>query len=133
MYQSSDFDIGGDRLRIKREQYPLAKIVNIKARQSSLTKQLLRAAGIGLIFSFAVWLLPLFNTAPEVTTILAPLLFIAGMLFALLQYARYELLIEVRHGDETGIQWVTVARSRRQQDFALFRQQADILTRRLMR
>lgn len=128
MYQSSDFDIGGDRLRIKREQYPLAKIVNIKARQSSLTKQLLRAAGIGLIFSFAVWLLPLFNTAPEVTTILA----LAGMLFALLQYARYELLIEVRHGDETGIQWVTVARSRHQQDFALFRQQADILTRRLM-
>ncbi|MDN3684608.1 hypothetical protein QW180_17710 [Vibrio sinaloensis] len=48
-----------------------------------------------------------------------------GFVFAILRCSRYALQVEFRHVDETGLQWVNVAKSYSHQDGELFAKQVD--------
>ncbi|NOH99393.1 hypothetical protein [Vibrio sp. 99-70-13A1] len=52
---------------------------------------------------------------------------IVGLIFGLLRCSKYALQIEFRHIDETGVQWVNVAKSYSESDNVLFEQQAAAL------
>ncbi|GAM61191.1 hypothetical protein JCM19232_4133 [Vibrio ishigakensis] len=49
-------------------------------------------------------------------TILAPVAMVVGVIFALFTAKRYEFQVKFAHIDETGEQWVSVAKSNKQAD-----------------
>ncbi|MCZ0743394.1 hypothetical protein OWD07_23380, partial [Vibrio diabolicus] len=76
------------------------------------------------IFSGAVWLaIPSFEEAPQWLQVLVLSLTAVGFVFALLRCSKYALQVEFRHIDETGVQWVNVAKSYSKPDCELFEQQ----------
>ena len=54
-----------------------------------------------------------------------------GALMGLLSSTKYEFCIEFSHADETGVQWITAARSRHVADYEAFKAQAARLKERL--
>ncbi len=60
-----------------------------------------------------------------------PFSLIVGMLAALLTIRKYELQIEFKHIDETGLQWVSVAKANNAKAKSLFDEQARCLAQNL--
>jgi len=124
MYKESDIRVENRQLCFKKDAYPLAKINNIRVKKLTMLDNLGQIAFWVFLFSGAVWVtLPEFKQELSWLPILAVCLTAVGLLFALFRCARYALQVEFRHIDETGLQWVNVAKSYSHQDGKLFEQQ----------
>ncbi|RTZ17848.1 hypothetical protein EJ063_03420 [Vibrio aquaticus] len=130
MYKESDIRIENGQLHFKKDSYPLSKINDVRVKSLTLLDNLGQIAFWVFLFSGAVWLaIPDIRTAPTWLQVLAVSLTIVGLAFSLFRCSRYALQVEFRHIDETGVQWVNVAKSYAQKDGELFRQQAEVIKR----
>ncbi|CAM3574640.1 hypothetical protein VA7868_04036 [Vibrio aerogenes CECT 7868] len=124
MYQEIDFQLQPDNFCFRKDVYPLARIHDIRVKKLGFFDNIVQLLFWIFIFSGAVWLAtPLLEQVPLWWQILVACLTIIGFVFAVFRLARYALQIEFMHVDETGLQWVNIARSYSRQDSALFEQQ----------
>ncbi|MGF1717105.1 DUF6232 family protein [Photobacterium chitinilyticum] len=112
MYNAKDIYLRDNTLTVKKDVYPLSKILTIEAKELRLKDQLLRILCISAAASVVGWaFLP----------IVAPVLMLVGALFAILTAKKYELRAEFRGTDESGDHWVPIARGRKTEEFTLFK------------
>ncbi|GAB2644410.1 hypothetical protein [Vibrio panuliri] len=126
MIGDDDFKICDRKLRYKKDEYPLASIKSARVKTNALQDHILRITCIGLVVSSVVLMI-----CPESLGLFtAPFAFSLGILSALASVRKYELQIEFQHSDETGLQWVSVAKSNQPKVKHLFEHQAvSILAR----
>jgi len=128
MYKNSDFKVEATSFHFKKDRYDVAKINDIRIKKLSLLDNLGQIIFWVCLFSGGVWLaLPNMDGAPLWLQILAGLLTAFGFAVAMFRCARYALQIEFRHIDETGLQWINVARSYSLKDKDVFEEQVTRL------
>lgn len=116
-----------NRLQINNDGYDLNKIKGVEVRVLTWKDHLRKMVLLGLVTSSVLfYFIPTEEQAKSVLLVLfLPMVaFLAGALMALLSSAKYAFLIEFAHADETGVQWITVAKSRHAADHELFKTQA---------
>lgn len=124
MYKNSDFKVEATSFHFKQDRYDVSKINDIRIKKLSLLDNLGQIIFWVFLFSGGVWLaLTQFEGGPLWLQILAGLLTAFGFAVAMFRCARYALQIEFRHIDETGLQWINVARSYSLKDKAIFEEQ----------
>ncbi|GAB3532992.1 DUF6232 family protein [Photobacterium alginatilyticum] len=120
MYKEQDIYLKDNTLTVKKDVYPLSKILTIEAKELRLKDQLIRILCISLAVSAVGWaFLP----------IVGPVLMLIGALFAVLTSKKYELRAEFSGTDESGDHWAPLARGRRAEEFALFKTIAESIDR----
>ncbi|SBT11903.1 hypothetical protein [Vibrio celticus] len=128
MYKETDFRLSQVEFSIKKDSYPLSKINNARVKKLGLLDNLGQIIFWLFVFSGAVWLaITTLESTPFWLQALVVTLTIVGLVFGLLRCSKYALQIEFRHIDETGVQWVNVAKSYSESDNVLFEQQAAAL------
>jgi hypothetical protein len=124
MISIQDFILSRNTFQFKSDKYDLSKIKSAKITANSLKSHILRIVCYGLLFSSIVWIV----CPPGMGQILAPVALIVGLLFALVTSRRYELKVEFQHSDETGLQWITVAKTNKLSEKAILDSQVrDLL------
>lgn len=119
MISASDFRIDSSTLDFKKDQYPLRKIKNARVKSNAIKDHVMRILTIGLIVSSVVWMI-----CPEsLGLITAPVSIVIGVLSGLASSRKYELQIEFQHADETGIQWISVAKTNNENVRNIFEKQ----------
>ncbi|MDO6706357.1 hypothetical protein [Photobacterium sp. 1_MG-2023] len=120
MYTEKVIFISSDSLVIKGQGVSLSKIRQMKVCEKSSKEVVLNFVAFSLFMSSTVWLLPIFGADPKLSLYLSPVFFILGFLLGFFVIKKYQLKIEVSHSDETGIQWVSVAKSNSVKDCEIF-------------
>ncbi|ELA6782411.1 hypothetical protein RB979_004739 [Vibrio alginolyticus] len=124
MYKNTDFNLDSKEFRFKKDSYPLSKINNVRVKKLSFLDNLGQVLFWVCFFSGAVWLvIPRLEEVPQWLLVLVLSLTVLGLVFALFRCSKYALQVEFRHIDETGVQWVNVAKSYSKSDCELFEQQ----------
>ncbi|AJR05660.1 hypothetical protein C9J03_00700 [Photobacterium gaetbulicola] len=125
MIVADDFQINDTNVVFKRDEYPISKIRGARVKTNSLKDHALRIVIIGLVVSSVVWMI----FPGSLGFLTAPLALILGMLLALATVRKYELQIEFQHIDETGLQWVSIAKTNKLSVKELFEKQASEILR----
>lgn len=119
MITADDFHINETKVIFKGDEYPLSKIKAARTKVNTLKDHAMRIATIGLIVSSVVW-----TVCPEYFGLFtAPISLVVGILLALSTARKYEIQIQFQHNDETGLQWVSIARSNKQNVKGIFEEQ----------
>lgn len=128
MYKETDFQLSQEEFSFKKDSYPLSKINNVRVKKLGLLDNLGQIIFWLFVFSGAVWLaIPTLDSTPFWLKALVVTLTIVGFIFGFLRCSKYALQIEFRHIDETGVQWVNIAKSYSKFDCGLFEQQVALL------
>ncbi|MGY3572417.1 hypothetical protein [Vibrio paucivorans] len=107
MTKLSGFSIDNANIRFKKDQYSLSKINAARVKSNTFKDHALKVVTVGLIASSVVWMI-----CPDGFGILTgPFSIVIGALAALTTIRKYELQVEFRHADETGLQWITIAKT----------------------
>ncbi|WP_299022781.1 hypothetical protein [uncultured Photobacterium sp.] len=119
MITSNDFQIGGKFLKFKTDEYPMSKIKGARVKVNTFKDHVLKILIVGLLVSSIAWVI-----CPDSIGQFAGLIsLIVGMLAGLSIVRKYELQVDFQHSDETGLQWVTIAKSNHQIAKKVFEQQ----------
>ena len=119
MITADDFRINENKVVFKKDEYPLSKIKDVRVKINSLKDHAMRIATISLIVSSVVW-----TICPEYFGLFtAPIALIIGVLLALSTVRKYELQIEFQYADDTGLQWVSMAKTNKPNIKIIFEQQ----------
>ena len=128
VFKETDFKIDDGHFHFKKDSYPLTKINDVKFRRLSLLDNLGQIIFWLVLFSGAVWLTTVkLGSAPTWLIAIGTSLSTVGFVFALFRCSRFALQVEFHHIDETGTQWITVAKSYSVRDGELLQKQADTL------
>ena len=131
MLKASDFKLDEQMFHFRKDGYPLAKIRAARLKQLTWLDNLAQMLFWMLVFSGALWLaIQQTDHAPLWLIVTAAILTLLGLGVALNRCARCVLQIEFCHIDETGVQWVTVARGRSVEESELLVQQTASLNQR---
>lgn len=123
MLTAADFSFTPTALRVKKDQYPLAKINDARLKTNRLGDHVLRVTLIALLVSSVVW-----TICPDsFGLVTVPFALLVGALFGLASVRKYELQIEFRHSDETGLQWLSIAKTSNATVKTLFEQQISLI------
>ncbi|TXZ73521.1 hypothetical protein FXE51_20210 [Vibrio mimicus] len=124
MYDISDFLIANGRLSIREDSYELSKIKSVKVVESKLSSHLVKASVTSAIASSILWLFEPFATPWGFNInagVVALVITFPVVLFLSIFRSKYQLQIEFEHQDEVGLQWVTVASGRAEQELTAFK------------
>ena len=128
MFKETDFAITGDEFRFKKDSYPIKKIHDVRIKHLSIIDNLGQILFWVALFSGALWLaIPNIETAPLWWKILVACMTVIGLIFALFRCSKFALQIEFKHIDETGLQWINVAKSNSKKELVLFEKQVKEL------
>ncbi|ASM97508.1 hypothetical protein ACCH70_004333 [Vibrio vulnificus] len=124
MYDISDFSIANGRLSIREDVYELSKIKSVKVVKNKLRSHLVKAFVTSAIASSILWIFEPFatpwgfdiNAGVVALAITFPVVFLLSIF-----RSKYQLQIEFEHQDEVGLQWVTVASGRAEQELTAFK------------
>ncbi len=132
MFKVSDFTIVSGRLMVKKDSYGLSQIKSVKVVENKVSSHLIKAIVTSVIASSILWLFEPFATpwGFSINAGLVALLVTFPVVFFLSVYrSKYQLQIEFEHRDEVGLQWVTVASGRTEQELTAFKRVAQDLGR----
>ena len=121
-------------LRVNKDCYDLGRIVGVQVKALGWMDRLKKTLLLGVVTSSVLfYFTPSYEQAGNWLIVLfLPLMgFLSVALMGLLSSAKYEFCIEFSHADETGVQWITAARSRHVADYETFKAQAARLKERL--
>ncbi|EGR0050132.1 hypothetical protein QX220_21575 [Vibrio vulnificus] len=124
MYDISDFLIANGRLSIREDSYELSKIKSVKVVENKLSSHLVKASVTSAIASSILWLFEPFATPWGFNInagVVALVITFPVVLFLSIFRSKYQLQIEFEHQDEVGLQWVTVASGRAEQELTAFK------------
>jgi hypothetical protein len=117
-------------LQVNADSYELDKIADVQVRVLSWKDHLLNMVLLGVITSSILFVfIPTEEQGKGVTLLLPAMGFVVGAIMALAASAKYEFRLEFKHGDETGVQWITAAKSRSSSDYAVFKERKIELKR----
>lgn len=123
MITARSFNINSITLKFNNDEYPLAQIKCSRVKTNTLKDHAVRLIIFGLIASSVVWIV-----TPNYFGIYAgPFSIFAGMVLALLSVRKYELQVEFEHSDETGLQWISIAKTNNKQVKEIFESQVALL------
>jgi len=123
LINEEDFNVSNTTFTFKKDEYPLSKIKGARVKTNTFQDHALRIFCIGLVVASIVWMI-----CPESFGFFtAPLALTIGMISALFSVRKYELQVEFQHVDETGLQWVSVAKTNNQMVKILFEKQTSRL------
>ncbi|HFQ4907436.1 TPA: hypothetical protein ACGU4V_004640 [Vibrio vulnificus] len=124
MYDISDFSIASGRLSIREDSYELSQIKSVKVVENKLRSHLVKASIVSAIASSILWLFEPFATPwgfdINAGVIALVITFPVVLLLSIFR-SKYQLQIEFEHQDEVGLQWVTVASGRAEQELTAFK------------
>ncbi len=107
-----NIEITNGLLSVDKDEYKLASILEIEARELSLKNHIVRILSFAFLFSCVGWIfLGMFGL----------FLFIVGLVYAALSAKKYELRALFRAVDETGNQWSSIKRSQADGDYDVFK------------
>lgn len=127
MIRAADFQVDDTHLRFKKDTYPLAQVRDVRVKANNFSDHLIRVLAIGLLISSVVWMI----CPGGFGWITGPVALFIGILAAITTVRRYELQIEFQHTDDTGLQWVSMAKGNRRAVLAVFEQQAAAISHKL--
>lgn len=129
MSKLASFKIDNDHFQFNNDRYPLSKIHGVRLKKMSLMDNLgFMAFWLAVSFGVFGFFAMCFNFSNEFYYSLIALLTVISLGLGLLGSARYALQVEFMHIDETGKQWVNVAKTFSDQERARFEEQANRLT-----
>ncbi|MEZ6928961.1 hypothetical protein [Aeromonas sp. S16(2024)] len=114
-------------LQVNDDRYDLARIVGVQVRVLGWKDRLKKGLLLGMVTSSALfYFTPSMEQAGNwlIVLFLPMVAFLFGGLMGLLSSTKYEFRIEFAHADETGVQWITAAKSRHATDYETFKEQA---------
>ncbi len=123
MITALDFHVSKVAFGFKKDDYPLARIRNARVKKNTLMDHLVRVLCIGLLVSSIVWII----CPPAFGYWSGPLAISIGLAIGLLTTRKYELQVEFQHDDETGLQWISIAKANKKEVKLLFEQQVDTI------
>ncbi|ENY73468.1 hypothetical protein G114_02924 [Aeromonas diversa CDC 2478-85] len=119
---------------VNRDAYDLTRVSGVQTRRLTWRDKLLNMLLLGLLTSSILFLfVPPESQGQALTLLLPGLGFVTGVVMGMFASASYAFMLEFRFGDETGVQWVTVAKSRHAREFALFKAKEQELRQALHR
>ncbi|WP_104027896.1 hypothetical protein [Vibrio jasicida] len=123
MIIEDNFKVSNTTFKFKKDEYLLSKIKGVRVKTNTFQDHALRIVCIGLVVASVVWMI-----CPEsFGLITAPLALTVGVFSALFSVRKYELQVEFQHIDETGLQWVSVAKTNSKAVKNLFEKQVSKL------
>ena len=114
-----NFQINENKVVFKKDEYPLSQIKGARVKINSLKDHAIRVVTISLIVASVVW-----TVCPAYFGLFtAPIALVVGVVLALSTVRKYELQVEFKHSDDTGLQWVSIAKTNRPSIKTIFDQQ----------
>ena len=114
-----------NKLQVNSDTYKLNKVMGVRVKVLSWKDHLLKMIILGVLSSSILFIfIPSENCEYGLAfSSYLPLVgFLVGVIFGLITSTKYEFQLKFNYSDETGIQWFTAAKSRKQSDYALFKE-----------
>lgn len=110
------------KLKINADSYDLSRIADVQVKRLTWRDKLINMLLLGLITSSILfYFIPPEAQGKGMTLFLPAVAFLSGVVMALITSAKYVLRLEFEHTDETGVQWITVAKGRTAQEYEVFK------------
>ena len=122
MVCSISVDKSEEKLKINSDSYDLNRISDVQVKVLTWKNKLINMLLFGLITSSILfYFIPTEAQGKGMTLFLPAVAFLAGMVMAMVTSAKYVFRLEFKHVDETGVQWITAAKSRNSQEYEAFK------------
>ncbi|WP_275908508.1 hypothetical protein [Aeromonas sp. 2MA4] len=109
-------------LKINSDSYDLNRISDVQVKVLTWKDKLINMLLFGLITSSILfYFIPTEAQGKGMTLFLPAVAFLAGMVMAMVTSAKYVFRLEFKHADETGVQWITAAKSRNAREYEIFK------------
>ena len=130
MSDTTSIHISSQYLHIDSDAYALKRIERVEAKSLNWKDNLVRLFVAGLVVSSLLF--PIIPASTQeyglpYAQALPIVGFLVGMVIAQMTCAKSELRIEYKHSDGTGLQWLTVMRSRNPYTYFEFKEKAKEL------
>lgn len=110
------------KLKINADSYDVNRISDVQVKVLTWKDNLINMLLLGLITSSILfYFIPPEAQGKGMTLFLPAVAFLVGMVMALITSAKYVFRLEFKNADETGVQWITVAKSRNSQEYEVFK------------
>lgn len=110
------------KLKINSDSYDLNRISDVQVKVLTWKDKLINMLLFGLITSSILfYFIPIEAQGKGMTLFLPAVAFLAGMVMAMVTSAKYVFRLEFKHADETGVQWITAAKSRNAREYEIFK------------
>lgn len=110
------------KLKINSDSYHLNRISDVQVKVLTWKDKLINMLLFGLITSSILfYFIPTEAQGKGMTLFLPAVAFLAGMVMAMVTSAKYVFRLEFKHADETGVQWITAAKSRNAREYEIFK------------
>ncbi|MFB0583951.1 hypothetical protein ACETWL_07500 [Aeromonas salmonicida] len=110
------------KLKINSDSYDLNRISDVQVKVLTWKDKLINMLLFGLITSSILfYFIPTEAQGKGMTLFLPAVAYLAGMVMAMVTSAKYVFRLEFKHADETGVQWITAAKSRNAREYEIFK------------
>lgn len=110
------------KLKINSDSYDLNRISDVQVKVLTWKDKLINMLLFGLITSSILfYFIPTEAQGKGMTLFLPAVASLAGMVMAMVTSAKYVFRLEFKHADETGVQWITAAKSRNAREYEIFK------------
>ena len=110
------------KLKINSDSYDLNRISDVQVKVLTWKDKLINMLLFGLITSSILfYFIPTEAQGKGMTLFLPAVAFLVGMVMAMVTSAKYVFRLEFKHVDETGVQWITAAKSRNVREYEIFK------------
>ena len=122
MVCSISVDKSEEKLKINSDSYDLNRISDVQVKELTWKDKLTNMLMFGLITSSILfYFIPTEAQGKGMTLFLPAVAFLVGVVMAMITSAKYVFRLEFKHADETGVQWITAAKSRNSQEYEAFK------------
>ena len=122
MVCSISVDKSEEKLKINSDSYDLNRISDVQVKVLTWKDKLINMLLFGLITSSILfYFIPTEAQGKGMTLFLPAVAFLVGMVMAMITSAKYVFRLEFKHADETGVQWITAAKSRNVREYEIFK------------
>ena len=122
MVCSISVDKSEEKLKINSDSYDLNRISDVQVKELTWKDKLTNMLMFGLITSSILfYFIPTEAQGKGMTLFLPAVAFLVGVVMAMITSAKYVFRLEFKHADETGVQWITAAKSRNVREYEIFK------------
>ena len=122
MVCSISVDKSEENLKINSDSYDLNRISDVQVKELTWKDKLTNMLLFGLITSSILfYFIPTEAQGKGMTLFLPAVAFLVGVVMAMITSAKYVFRLEFKHADETGVQWITAAKSRNVREYEIFK------------
>ena len=122
MVCSISVDKSEEKLKINSDSYDLNRISDVQVKELTWKDKLTNMLMFGLITSSILfYFIPTEAQGKGMTLFLPAVAFLVGVVMAMITSAKYVFRLEFKQADETGVQWITAAKSRNVREYEIFK------------